>query len=66
MEERNISKQAIEETIEEPEQVLTGDGESEVAERRYGKQIIKVAFEELKRKTKTIKIISVWKKKLKR
>lgn len=66
MEERNISKQAIEETIEEPEQVLPGDGESEVAERRYGKQIIKVAFEELKRKTKTIKIISVWKKKLKR
>lgn len=63
--ERNISKNLVEKTYYESDRVFSAENESERAVKIYDNVEIVVTFEELKRKVKTIKIISVHKKKLK-
>jgi len=64
MRERKISKQLVEDIYYNPDRKYPAEGESERAVRNFGGFEIIVTFEELKRKHKTIKIISTHKIKI--
>lgn len=64
--ERNISKERIEEIYYNHNKVVLGEDDTEKAIKKFDNFEIIVIFEELKRKEKAIKIISVIKKRIKR
>jgi len=63
MKQRGISNRMAESTCLDADKIIEGKGDSEIAIKRFSNIRILVTFEALKRKEKTIKIISVRKEK---